>query len=117
MGRFNSPRRGHRPVGDTHGTDDEPTGGGADEVKGIARDQCQRPCGRRVEHRDVFRADHPGSLDAIDVLPLYRVDLKHVTGRGILQSPEEAVAVTRDAQVPVRSWRRRTRDMADATVE
>src|ERR1700720_4006354 len=75
---------GHRPVGDTHGTDDEPTGGRADEVKRITRDQCQRPCGRRVEHRDVFRVDHPGSLDAIDVPPLDPVHLNHVTGRGIL---------------------------------
>ena len=108
---------GPRARRDTDGADDEPLRGGADEVEGIAGDQCQRARGRRVEHRDVFRIDDPGSLDAKDVLSLNRVDLDHVARSDVLQSPEEAVAVTGDADVSVGARQRRILDVPETTVE
>ena len=53
----------------------------------------------------------------IDVLPLHRVELDHVARRDVLQSPEEAVAVTGDAQVSIRARLRRALDVPDGAVE
>ena len=86
-------------AGDTHGANDEPLGGGADVIEGITGDQGHRPCGRRVQHRDVLRIDHPRPLDAIDVAPLERVELDRVARDDVLQAAEEAVAVPGDARV------------------
>jgi hypothetical protein len=60
---------------------------------------------------------HPGSLDAIHVLTRYRVELDAVTRRDVLQSPEGAIAVSRDAQVAVRSRRCRALDVTDGAIE
>ena len=51
-------------------TDDEALWSGTDEIEGIAGNQGQRPGGGRVEDRDVLGADHPRSLDAIDLFDL-----------------------------------------------
>src|SRR4051794_12541955 len=92
--------------GDTHCPDDEPARRGADEVERVTRDQRQRRRRGGVQHRDIVRVDDPRSLDPIDVLAVQRVDLYGVTDRDVLQSPEEAVAVAGDAEVPIRSrWR------------
>ena len=101
MDAFSRRRRGRRSVAGAHCTDDESPGRGADEVEGITSDQRERACRRRVQHRDVVRVDHPRSLDAIDVLPLQRVELDHVARDDVLQSPEETVPVPGDARVSV----------------
>src|SRR4029453_5938751 len=61
--------------------------------------------------------DHPGSLDAIDLSALSRIDLDDVARRDVLQSPEEAVAMSGDAQVSSRARLRSTFDEADSAVE
>ena len=75
-----------RFVADTHGTNDEPAGSGAHVVEGVAGDQRQHPGGRRIQHRDVLRVDHPRPLDAIGLLSIERVEFDGVAPDNVLQS-------------------------------
>src|SRR4030095_1784488 len=108
---------GKRFVADTHGTNDEPAGSGAHEVEGVAGDQRQYPCGRRIQYRDVLRVDHPRPLDAICLLSIERVEFEGVAPDNVFQSPEEAIPVPGDARVPVRARWCRVLDVTDGTVE
>jgi hypothetical protein len=96
-------RRVRSFVASKHGTDDESPRSGADVVEGIAGHQRQRPRGRRVQDRNVVRINHPRVLDAIDVLPLQRVELDHVTRSDALQKPSRCPAMPEFPSVPGRA--------------
>ena len=70
-----------------------------------------------MEHRNILRVDNPGPFDTIDLCSVEGLELDGVAGCNVFQSSEEAVTVTRDARVSVRSRPRRVGDVTNGTIQ
>ncbi len=100
-----------------HGADDEALRGRTDVIEGIAGDQRQGARRRRVEHRDGFRINDPGSLDAIGLLSVGGLEFDHIALGDVFQPTEEPVPVAGNAGIAIRSRQCRVFDVPDGAIE
>ena len=90
----------------------EPPGRGADEVKGITRDQRELAAAARLHHSRVVRIDDFGRFNDVLMAPGGCVDLNAVSWNHAFQRAEEGVAMRGDDDVAVATRRRGAGDMS-----
>src|SRR5690242_12069638 len=97
--------------------DNESFGGRSDVIKRITRYQRQGRPANIMKDNALIRVYNARGLDNIFVASFQSGDPDRVAGSDLTQVPEKRVAVCRQADVPMSSWKRSSRDMTDATTQ